>query len=55
MRKNIRLTDRAYEAFAGLKHEGESFSDVALRLAREHRSASSGRRKSPARGRQRKP
>lgn len=33
--KNISLADDAYEALASLKKPGESFSDVARRLARE--------------------
>lgn len=35
MTKNISLADDAYEALAAVKREGESFSDVARRAARE--------------------
>jgi predicted CopG family antitoxin len=35
MTKTISLADDAYEAFAAVKGEGESFSDLARRAARE--------------------
>jgi predicted CopG family antitoxin len=34
MTKTVSLSDEAYEALARQKQEGESFSDVALRLSR---------------------
>lgn len=40
MTKTISLADDAYEALASLKKQGESFSDVARRLAREGRRRS---------------
>jgi predicted CopG family antitoxin len=40
MTKTISLSDDAYHALAGLKRPGESFSDVALRLAEGHRKKS---------------
>lgn len=40
MTKTISLSDDAYEALAGLKEPGESFSDVALRLASVQRQRS---------------
>jgi predicted CopG family antitoxin len=33
--KTITLAEDAYAALAALKHEGESFSDVVRRLARQ--------------------
>lgn len=35
--KTISLSDEAYDALSGVKQAGESFSDVAMRLARAHR------------------
>jgi predicted CopG family antitoxin len=40
MTKTISLSDDAYAALAGLKQPGESFSDVALRLAHGQRTRS---------------
>lgn len=36
--KSVSLSEDAYAALAALKREGESFSDVVLRLARGRRS-----------------
>lgn len=35
MSKNVRLSEEAYERLAAHKREGETFSDVVLRLAGE--------------------
>ncbi len=40
MTKNISLADDAYDALHEAKRPGESFSDVARRLARESRRGS---------------
>jgi predicted CopG family antitoxin len=37
MARTIGLSDDAYDALAALKQPGESFSDLAMRLATEHR------------------
>lgn len=40
--KNITVTEEAYERLAEHKREGESFTDVVLRLAGDERDVMSG-------------